>query len=159
MKTRDRDWWIPWSFIAFFVVVVSANAGLVFFAFNSWTGISTPDAYRRGLAYNDVLKIQAAQRRRGWRAAIRFVSTGNRRGRIEVAMRDRQGAALSFLEVGVRFVRPTSAGRDFETRFTGRGEGRYVAEIIFPLAGQWRAELVAKSGRAVHRASKTIIVQ
>ena len=159
LKTRKPGWWIPWSFIAFFAVVVSVNAGLVVMAFDSWTGISTPDAYRRGLAYNNVLEAEAAQRRQGWRAVVGFVPTGKRRGRIEVALSDRRGAALGGLDIGVRFVRPTSAGRDFVARLTGRGKGRYAADITFPLAGQWRAELVAKRGRALHRASKTILVR
>lgn len=159
MKPRRPGWWIPWSFVAFFAVVFAVNAGLVFASFDSWTGITTPDAYRRGLAYNKALEAEAAQRRRGWRAKIRFVPTGNRRGRIIVAMSDRRGAALRGLWIGLHFVRPTSAGHDFDARLIGDREGRYAAEITFPLPGQWRAELVARSGRAIHRANETIEVR
>jgi len=159
MKTRQRSWWIPWTFVAFFAVVIAVNAGLVVAAYSSWSGLETPDAYRRGLAYNKALEAEAAQQRRGWRATIRFVPTSKGRGRIEVALRDRQGAALNNLDIKLRFVRPTNAGHDFASRLTKLSEGRYAGEVAFPLPGQWRIELLAKRGAALHRTNKTIEVK
>ncbi|MHA1535977.1 MAG: FixH family protein [Alphaproteobacteria bacterium] len=159
MKTRKPGWWIPWSFLAFFAVVVSVNAGMIFAAFDTWSGLTTKDSYGSGIGYNKAIEAAAAQRRRGWRAQAAFVPTGASRGRIEISMRDRQGTALVALDIAVLFVRPTRSGRDFTTRLAHRGDGRYTADIAFSLPGQWRAEFTARRGRDIHRADKTIQVR
>ena len=55
------DRWIPWSFVALFGVIVIANGTMMFFAFDSWTGLSTDDSYKRGLVYNESLAERDAQ--------------------------------------------------------------------------------------------------
>jgi len=79
--TTSRDSWIPKMFLAGFLVVIVANATMAGFAFSSWTGIATEDAYRKGLAYNATL--HAARAGRG--AATQRAGRVRRRGAQERA--------------------------------------------------------------------------
>jgi len=158
-RTRAPGWWIPWIFVGGFVVVVGVNAGMMAAAFSTFTGLDTANHYRRGVSYNKALEAEAAQRKRGWRAAVGFVQTAPRRGRLVVAFTDRAGARLLSLDVGARMVRPTNAGDDFKTVLKPLGDGRYAADIAFPLAGQWRAEVHARRGTARHRVNRRLDIK
>jgi nitrogen fixation protein FixH len=158
-KPRQPGWWIPWTFVGCFIVVVAVNAGMVTAALTSFTGLDTANYYRRGLAYNKDLEAQAEQQRRGWKASLRFVQTERRKGRLIATFADRAGVGLLSLEVEARIVRPTDAHDDFEVVFKPLGDGRYATDIDFPLAGQWRAEVLAWRGAAQHRLKQRFIVK
>ena len=158
-SSRPRSWWVPWLFVAMFAVVFGVNATMVFFAIDSWTGLDTRDHYRRGLAYNKALEAENRERQRGWQASIQYQAAGSRKGWIEVKMADRAGAPLNALTVTLRIVRPTDAQFDFDARLKPVGGGRYTSLVAFPRNGQWRIEVEAARGTAVHRARKRIEVR
>jgi nitrogen fixation protein FixH len=135
------DRWIPWTFVAFFVVVVGANAVMAAFAVGSWTGLTTDNAYRNGLAYNRQLDAAQAQQALGWRVALDVTRAADGGTDIAVRLRDRFGYAISDAEVGAALVRPTHEGADIEATLEPRGEGRYGAHIDLPLPGQWDLKL------------------
>ena len=84
--------WIPWAFVGGFGVVIAANVALILFSLGSWTGLETTDAYRKGLAYNDVLAAAEAQAARGWDHAIDYGD-----GRLDVRLTDADGRELEGL--------------------------------------------------------------
>lgn len=129
------------------LVVIAVNGVLVYFALGSWTGISTEDAYRKGLAYNQALAAARAQDQRGWSAEVAFEGTagdGERRaGRLTVAFIDREGNPLEDLRVTAALLRPTHEGYDLHVALTQQGSGVYVEDVILPLPGQWDARIEA----------------
>jgi len=143
-----RSAWIPWAFVGFFVVVFVANGLMVYFSFSSWTGISTEDAYRRGIAYNQVLAEARAHEALGWKLKADFLplDVAARRGRLVATLTDRDGAPLAGARVSARVVRPTHEGYDRSVVFDDFGGGRYEAEVALPLAGQWELRLDARRG-------------
>jgi len=156
---RKPGWWIPWSFVGFFVVVVAVNAGMMTAAFWTFNGLDTKNHYRRGIEYNKALEAQAAQVRRGWRTSVRFVQTGARRGRLEVSVSDRAGAGLLSLDVKALIVRPSNASDDFFAKLKPLGDGRYAADLAFPRAGRWRAEVLASRGSERHRVDRRLVIK
>ncbi|MFQ5774363.1 MAG: FixH family protein [Kiloniellaceae bacterium] len=131
--------------LAFFGVVIAANAVFVVLALDTWTGLSTENAYQRGLAYNETLRAAAAQRALGWRADLSVRATGAGRDRLEVAFTDRRGAPIESLAVTVRLRRPTHEGFDRDVALARAGPGRYAADLELPLRGQWDVRLSARS--------------
>jgi nitrogen fixation protein FixH len=158
-RPRSRDWWIPWSFVAFFGVMLVANGALIYFALESWTGIETRDAYTKGLAYNDRLAEAQAQAAEGWHTALNFEPRGGQAGRLAFQLTDRNGVALNAAEVVARVVRPTSEGHDFAVELPSLGEGRYAADVDFPLPGQWEIRLEATHPSGSFRLHKRIRVR
>jgi nitrogen fixation protein FixH len=131
--------------LVFFGLVIAANGAFVFLALDTFTGVSTEDAYRRGLAYNETLREAADQRALGWRAAVEGTVVDEGRARIAVTMSDRAGRPLEHLAVTGMLRRPTQDGFDRALELARVGPGRYAAEVDLPLAGQWDLELEAVS--------------
>ena len=155
---RREGWWIPWTFVAFFAVVLAANVILVVFAMATWSGLETDDAYRKGLRYNEQIAAVERQKALGWRADLAFAATGGRAGRLTLSLADRRGTPLDRAEVSAKLVRPTHSGYDFALALEGQGGGRYAAEVGFPLAGQWEARVTATRGADRYRLVRRISV-
>ena len=51
-----KDKLMPWYIVLFFVVFTIVLAGFAVIAHRTHTGVVTENAYKKGLAYNDVIK-------------------------------------------------------------------------------------------------------
>ena len=90
-----NDRWIPASFVLFFIFLTGVEAVLITLAVGSFTGLSEPDPYRRGLAYNDTIKARQKDRELGWRISVDFDRNGDLNGQVTVAAHDRDGKPLT----------------------------------------------------------------
>ena len=154
------DRWIPWTFVAFFAVVFAANGTMVAIGFATWTGVTTDDAYRKGLAYNRVLAAARDQEALGWRADLGFEADGPTRGRVGLALADRDGRPLPGALVRARFVRPSHQGHDFELPLPAAGEaGRYGAKVELPLPGVWEVRVSAARDGWIYRLTERIFAR
>ena len=135
---------VLFAMLAFFGVVIATNAVFVVLALDTWTGVSTDDAYRRGLDYNTVLRAAEDQKALGWTGEIAFEPLGEGQGRIAATFTDRNGNALEHLTVRAEVRRPTHEGHDHEVALDRSGPGRYGAELTLPLRGQWDVRLHAE---------------
>ena len=143
-----RDLWIPWTFVGLFGVVLLANGLLAWFALESWSGLTTDNAYERGLAWNQVLEEAGAQRVMGWTVELDVEPAAGNASRITVAMRDRLDAPLEGARVTALFSRPVVEGLDSTVALEALGEGRYGNLVELPQAGQWDVRIeVEQRGR------------
>jgi nitrogen fixation protein FixH len=143
-------------------LVVVVNAVLAWLAIDTFPGLSTEDAYRKGLAYNQTIAAAEASAQRGWRLALTFTPTpqqvGHHSGEVSVAIADRDGRPLDDLDVHLAMVRPAHAGADVHLALGHRGNGRYAGGVILPLAGQWEARIVARrSGETVQHSERVMV--
>lgn len=129
------------SFLAFFGVIFLVNGIFFWFASDSWTGLSTEDAYRKGIAFNDELARAEAQRLLGWTAATEFISAGPGEGRLVFALTSADGLPVRGRDVSATFRRPVSEGMDFAANLESTGPGKYAADIAPPVPGQWDVRL------------------
>lgn len=147
--TSRSDRWIPWSFVGGFGIILIANGIMVFSAFNSWTGLSTDDAYRRGLAYNEQLAAAAKAEATGWQIAAGVTGTGIQR-QVQVTLHDRAKKPIRYADIRVAFQRPIDRGHDFAVTLKSTGDGRYAGQVKLPKYGQWRLQFtVSHAGERV----------
>lgn len=136
------------AFVAFFFVVFGVNLAMVFLALDTWSGLSTKDAYQRGLRYNTTLEAMAQKDALGWQDSVIFTpgqpQGDEGRGRITLEMRDRNGELLEGLIVAGLIWRPTNEGFDRPITLQAVGAGRYEADVVFPLRGNWLVRLTAQ---------------
>jgi len=125
----------------FFAVVFSVNGTFVYFAMTSWTGLTTKTAYTDGVNFNRNFVRIKAQRKRGWQSKISNFSSKN----ITVQFTDKQGKALSSLDVGVKLMRPLRDRFDRTVRLKETSLGTYSSAIALPLSGRWQVEVRAKN--------------
>lgn len=156
---KRRDAWIPWTFVGGFLFVIAANAALIFYAFQSWTGLATDNPYERGLGYNREIAAARAQRDTGWRVTLAYTGSGQQHGVILVDLADAVGQPLSDATVSLRIRRPTEARRDFDLALIDRGAGRHAADLTLPLPGLWDVEATARAGGHVLRLDQRIFVR
>lgn len=148
-ERERRSRWIPWTFVWGFVVVLAANGIMVFFAFDSFTGVSTDDSYRRGLGFNKQLEAQQRASELAWQVAARMDKTAAGR-RLVLALRDKAGRPLSSASVRAEFRRPIERGLDFAVALKPLGEGRYDAPVHAPRPGQWQVTFhIALGGESI----------
>lgn len=152
------DRFIPWLFVAFFLVVFAANGALVAIALESFTGLSTEQAYKKGLAYNQTIAEAEAQEKLGWQFDIDAAGLKRGSGIVAVHARSADGGALTGAHLEARFVRPTSAGTDTRAAFTETAAGRYEAEPALPLAGVWDMVVVADHDGARYQTIRRVLV-
>jgi nitrogen fixation protein FixH len=149
--------WIPWVFVGAFLVIFGANAGLIYFATESWPGLTTDHAYNEGLAYNRVIDEAEKEAKLGWKVDIAFDPKVNR-DMIAVTIRDKSGTVIDGLVVNGELVRPVEELPQQPLRFHAQGGGRYVARIGAVRAGQWNVYLSAHRGDEVWRGGHKILV-
>ncbi len=153
-----RSRFIPWMFVGAFAVVAAVNGVMIAFALETFSGVTTEQAYEEGLAYNKTLAAAHAQEKLGWKLAIDLDARSRNDARLAVSLSDRTGAPLTGAEIIARFVRPTSAGFDKETRLSETGFGRYEVQPSLALAGQWDVVVTASHDGASYQETKRVFI-
>lgn len=140
-RARAPGWWIPWTFLGGFLLVVAVNGVMIWVAASTWTGLVTDRAYDRGLEYNRNLEAASAMAALGWQARLVATTLADGGRALTLEARDRNGEPLSGLVVDGRLERPVHEGADRELFLApaGRGVYRTVLEDLPP--GQWQAHL------------------
>ncbi len=154
-----RDAWIPWIFVGMFVVVISVNGIMITVAFDSWTGLSTDNAYEEGLAYNERIAAAEAQAALDWQVAMTAEPLAEQRVRVALTLRDAAGEPFRADEVRATFIRPTQEGHDMTVWLApGTAPGEHVAEVAVPLKGVWDVHVEARERGDTFRIEKRVTV-
>lgn len=129
--SKPIDRYIPWMFVAFFIVVAAVNIVFIVLANQSHSGVVRKDAYRQGIAYNKVIAAAEAQAALGWE-----VEGGYRADQIYVTL-NHSGRPLEGAVVNAMLSRPVADGSDQALALSHQGDGLYAAEIGDVAPGQW----------------------
>tara|TARA_R110002072_G_scaffold231853_1_gene389182 strand:- start:300 stop:797 length:498 start_codon:yes stop_codon:yes gene_type:complete len=129
----------------FFGLMFIVNGLFVYFALGSFSGVTDPDAYKRGLAYNEEIDHQAQQLARGWEASLMFDAEAAQKGRLTLEIKNAAGDALAGLDVDATLRRPVIDAGDRKLTFTFDGSA-YVADLDFSEHGQWDISILAHGG-------------
>jgi nitrogen fixation protein FixH len=151
--------WMPWAIAGAFVVVMTANGALAYFAMRSDTGLVSKHPFELGNGYNRVLDAGAAQDALGWRGTVRFVEETGLSGRIVAELRDPAGAPLGGLAVKVAVVRPVEPMPEQDLTLSASGQGSYAGPVTLPRAGQWDVRVTAARGSDLYQFVQRIVVR
>lgn len=157
---KEKGWWYPWIFIGFMGFVVAVNMALLFFATNTFSGLKTEQAFKKGINYNQALSGAQAQAALGWKIGISFTPEEGtpRRGRLLLNAADREGRALADLTVKAWLIRPTHQGFDTSMELENLGEGGYAATVTPSLPGRWIVRIHAYRGEDGFQMKQEIMV-
>lgn len=142
------------GFIVFFGVIAAVNGVFMYFALSTWPGLTTQDAYKQGVAYNQTLDAAAEQKALGWRSALALDG-----GKLRVLLTDRDGAPLSGASVEVALSRPLGEETAAMLKLNETTPGTYVAAFVAPLPGRWKAELAVQQTEDVYRMRHEVMVK
>lgn len=156
---RQKGWWIPWTFVGAFLVVLAANGTMLMFALDSFTGIETEQAYRKGLAYNEQIDAAEQQAALGWTVALSVEQSGPTRAVIALDVSDSAGQPLDGAKAVVHLIRPTQAGYDRSETLSRSAAGRYEATVELPLGGLWDLRVDLSHDRGDYRLTDRLVLQ
>lgn len=151
-KVRRRPgWWYPFIYLGAFGVVLAVNLVFMFSAVHTFTGLSTEQAYEKGLKYNQEIAAAKQQELLGWTVSTEVQareSSANvpHSADIIVTVLDRDGKPVTGLVAKAEFIRPTSEGHDSTAVLAEQGQGRYIVSAMLPLGGQWELAVTAQRG-------------
>jgi nitrogen fixation protein FixH len=149
---------IPYLFVIFFGVIFAVDLTYIYVANKSWRGLATENGYQKGLKYNQTIEYSRKQKSLGWSAKIKYENLTQKSGILEVALFDKNGAAINDAAVKAVLTRPVQEGFDFEIKLPAKNS-RYISEITFPLKGQWNVEIQAVRGDQNFQDSKRFVIQ
>lgn len=150
-----RDRWIPWYFVAFFVVLAILDGIFVYLATSSHTGVVTKNSYLKGLNYNETVAAAEAQAALGWRGEINHSASGT----LGFTLAGNDGLPLEGAIVTAELMRPTHEGQDFRIELSEAGPGTYAADAAFPLKGLWDVRVFVEWNQQQYQQSARLIVK
>ncbi|MGD1880598.1 MAG: FixH family protein [Kiloniellaceae bacterium] len=124
------------AMIGMFGIIIAVNAVFVVLALDTFTGLTTENPYKEGLAYNKVLAARDAQRDLGWQGTVRTDTAGGEDS-ITVMLSDKAGDPLGGLELAGTLRRPIHAGEDQPLNWQEASPGHYRAVVALPERGNW----------------------
>jgi nitrogen fixation protein FixH len=147
---RRPGWWYPFIFVGVFAVVLAVNLVFMFSAVHTFSGLSTEQAYDKGLKYNQEIAHAKQQQMLGWTVSTEVRAnepngTALHNADIVVTFLDKDGHPVTGLAAKADFIRPTSEGHDSSAALAEQGQGRYMVAVALPFGGQW--DLTVTAGR------------
>lgn len=149
---------IPYIFLAFFAVIIVVNVCYVYISNKTWRGVVTNDSYQKGIRYNDAINQMKKQKDSGWSLKINYTRTSERGGIFAVVPLDKESALIKDAKIYVHFKRPTQSGFDFMV-YLEFADGTYRTNVIFPMMGQWDAEIVVSKDENIFQEVKRYVIQ
>jgi len=127
---------VAFMLAGFFGLMFAVNAVFVYFALDSFSGVSVSDAYRRGLAYNQELQAKEDQNARGWQHSLEFVQLVDKKGIIRLKLLNLDKHPMANLMISGRLGRPVIEGSDKMVTFV-YADPFYTADLSDLEKGQW----------------------
>lgn len=140
-----------WFFV-FFAIVFTMNGIMFYFADTTWNGLSTEDAYEKGLAYNQTLEQAKYQKLQGWKHNIAYTKNDDNTINVEVTTYSIRRFKLPKDAISeIIIYRPTQAGIDqsINLKKTSK-DGHFEAKnISLPEQGLWEIKVKTTWGEHI----------
>jgi nitrogen fixation protein FixH len=132
---------VLFAFVGFFATVFAVDGFMIYQAVSTFGGIDTPDAYRKGLTYNERIARGAEQSREGWGDKTEVLIAPKR---LRVALRDRSGGGVTGKTIVVELERPATTRYDLELSLGETAPGVYEAPLPAAVGeGTWIVDVSA----------------
>lgn len=174
-EEQRKKWfhWIPASFFAFFLVVVTVNMTLVTLStkgmspellqwllpkneggnFSSqFPGVVSHDYQEKEALYNEYLANLKKQKDRGWKIKQGWLVSPvqNKPAIFQIEAADRNGHILTGLSINIKFLRPSNFKSDKEFTMQEVLDGVYQQSVNFELPGNWDVIILISKDDDVH---------
>lgn len=120
------------AILVFFGVIFAVNGVFLYVSLRTHPGVTTEDAYRKGLQYNRTLEELDRQRALGWTVA--FAQDG---GMVTLRLTGAGGTALAGVSVALEARRPASDSEDRILVLEETSPGTYRATGPALAPGRW----------------------
>lgn len=164
-KKQTKSQFTGWHFlifiVGFFGVVITANVTMAYFAIDTFSGLETDDAFRKGRDYNQTLEAAKQQEALGWQEELTLVKNGSGMNAAHYITLTLAGAeAETGLTATLLIRRPATDADDQMLSLVETTPGTFVGVIKLLDAGRWKRSLVVKkAGEVIFRKNSEFMVQ
>lgn len=144
MKLSDIKIYWPYFLFGIFVVAIIVNIVYIYIAQKTWTGIYTPDSYRKGLEYNQTIKNVEDQYKLGLKINSKIEKKTFNSYYIENFVTDKSGNIVNSVDVIYKFKYLPKEGFDFDEIRNNTSFSSVIAN--FRLNGKWQLNIIVKKG-------------
>ena len=145
-KRPITGWTVLWWLVAFFGVIIAVNLAFVYFALETWPGLTTRHAYEEGLHYNKTLADAAKQHQLGWVSQVALGRATAKGQRLLSVRMSRQGKTpVSGLTVTAELSRAVGETLVIKARLGEERQGIYDALVRLPAPGRWEVQVHAEN--------------
>ncbi len=130
---------VLFAVVGFFLLVTSVNGLMIYKALTTFGGVETPDAYRKGLAYNERIAAEEAQAGLGWHDELTYAAADRA---LTLALKDRDGRPVSGASVTATVGRSATDTFDQTVTMTESSAGLYRAPVSLA-PGTWIVDATA----------------
>lgn len=131
------------AMIAFYGVIISVNSLFIFFAIDTWPGLTTEDSYKKGLAYNQTIDAAAKQSAMGWNSIVTVDAATNTDKTIIIRMTEDADTPIGKLVVTAKMERAVGDHKTQIITLSETAPGEYSGTFKEPAEGRWIAEINA----------------
>jgi len=129
------------AMVAFFGVIIVADATMIYTAVSTFGGVDNANAYRDGLAYNTRIAREERQAALGWQDKVELLADPSR---LRVSLRDASGAIPTAVRLEATLGRPATNRADTQLRLVEISPGLFEAPVADdPGPGTWVATVRA----------------
>ncbi len=125
----------------FFLVVITANLSLAYFAAGSWTGLVVKNSYVASQNFNEHLATAQQQEDRGWASALSYDA-----GTLSFELHDSAGETIAIDTVTATLQRPVHENEDHNVDLRPTVAGAFEVFVQIP-DGMWVVEIEAQSSQ------------
>jgi len=133
---------VLYGMVGFFAVIFAVNGAFVYFALNSWPGLSSDNAYEDGRNYNQTLADAAVQNALGWKSDV-AISPDQDHYVVRVDLTGTNGESLAGQRVRATFQRPVGEEYVIAAELLPTDRGVYLGRTQLPLTGRWQVLIEA----------------
>lgn len=146
--------------IAFYGVIITVNSLFVFFALDTWPGLTTEDSYKKGLAYNQTIDAATRQSALGWLSNVSVDAAAGADKVVTIRMTGAGNASISGLVVTAKVERAVGTPATQVITLYETAPGRYSGTFKSPAEGRWIAEINAVGPNdAVYRMKHQVMIE
>ncbi len=128
----------------FFGAMLVANGIFLYYALSTFNGLESPNAYNKGLRYNEAIAADLAQKKLGWRHNLSLLPGA---GGLRTVITADDGTPVSGLILAGTIGRPASDHEDRAISFIEVRLGEYEARFPALAPGAWVTAIAAHKSR------------
>lgn len=143
LKQRIKGRHVLMILVGFFGTVAAVDGFMIYRAVSTFGGVETPDAYRKGVAYNESIAKEEQQGRLGWRDEVKVAGEPHR---LLVTLSDNDKSAVAGKHVVATVGRPATDRYDMTLTLSETAPGLYEAALPGASEGTWIVDVSAYDG-------------
>jgi nitrogen fixation protein FixH len=145
--------------VAFFGVVIGANAFLAHEALSTFGGMEIDSPYRAGQLFEREVALARAQDAQHWQVDAKVMPAANGSTLLHIFARDATGAPLVGMTATAVFARPTDRRLDRAVAIIEDAAGRFRGSVDIA-AGQWDLLIeLSRHGDRLFRSKNRVVIR